>query len=85
MKSSVSVYELNDGLKVLLNGTIEDIRTHMKNLYTTNKYFIEMTLSINLEEDYYAYLDNDANLLDALNKFSYRIKELCAVPIEDFQ
>ena len=85
MKSSVSVYELNDGLKVLLNGTIEDIRTHMKNLYTSNKYFIEMTLSINLEEDYYAYLDNDANLLDALNKFSYRIKELCAVPIEDFQ
>jgi hypothetical protein len=85
MKSSVSVYELNDGLKVLLNGTIEDIRTHMKNLYTSSKYFIEMTLSINLEEDYYAYLDNDANLLDALNKFSYRIKELCAVPIEDFQ
>jgi hypothetical protein len=85
MKSSVSVYELNDGLKVLLNGTIEDIRIHMKNLYTTSKYFIEMTLSINLEEDYYAYLDNDANLFDALNKFSYRIKELCAVPIEDFQ
>jgi hypothetical protein len=85
MKSSVSVYELNDGLKVLLNGTIEDIRIYMKNLYTSNKYFIEMTLSINLEEDYYTYLDNDANLLDALNKFSYRIKELCAVPIEDFQ
>jgi hypothetical protein len=85
MKSSVRVYELNDGLKVLLNGTIEDIRNYMKNLYTSNKYFIEMTLSINLEEDYYAYLDNDANLLDALNKFSYRIKELCAVPIEDFQ
>ena len=85
MKSSVSVYELNDGLKMLLNGTIEDIRIYMKNLYTSSKYFIEMTLSINVEEDYYAYLDNDANLLDALNKFSYRIKELCAVPIEDFQ
>jgi hypothetical protein len=85
MKTSIIVYELNDGLRPILYGSLEDLRIFTKNLYTTSKYFIEMTLSIRLEEDYYAYLDNDANLLDALNKFSYRIKELCAVPIEDFQ
>jgi len=85
MKSSVSVYRLTDGLNVELNGTIEDIRTYMKNLYTSSRYFIEITLSINLEEDYYTYLDNDSKLLDALNKFSLHIKELCGVPIEDFE
>jgi len=85
MKTSITVYELNDGLRVLLYGTIEDLRIFMKNLYTASKYFIEMTLSIRLEEDYYTHLDNDANLFDALNKFSYGIKELCAVSIEDFQ
>ena len=85
MKTSIIVYELNDGLRPILYGSLEDLRIFTKNLYTTSKYFIGMTLSIGLEEDYYTHLDNDANLFDVLNKFGYRINELCAVSIEDFQ
>ena len=85
MKLTVNVYELSNGIQVVLNGTIEDVRIYMKNLYTKNKYFIDMSLCIGIEEDYYSYLDNDNNLNDAISKFGYKVKGLCVVPIEDFQ
>ena len=85
MKLTVNVYELSNGIQVVLNGTIEDVRIYMKNLYNPNKYFIDMSLCIGVEEEYYCYLDNDNNLLEAINKFGYKLKELCLVPIEDFQ
>jgi len=85
MKSSVKVYELSYGVKVLLKGTIEDIRTFMKNKWNHCKYFIEMRIAITDEVEYYTYLDNDINLMVALDSFSFIATELCSVPIEDFQ
>lgn len=88
MRDKVKVYQLIDlddnGSKVLI-GTIEDIRTFMKDRWMTNGDYVNDMLETEfIEEDYYSYLDSDENLLEAVNIMSYMAIEECDVPIEDF-
>ena len=60
MKKSVKVYNLYDveeGTTKLLTGTIEDVRTWMKNRWRECGTFVTDILGFEIEEDYYAYLD----------------------------
>lgn len=87
MKEKVKVYNLYDveeGTTKLLTGTIEDLRTFMKNRWAECGDFVKDMLGFEIEEDYYAYLDNDTNLCLAMSELGYVADEICEVPIEDF-
>lgn len=88
MKDKVKVYQLIDmddnGANVLI-GTIEDIRTFMKDRWGTNGNFVNDMLETEfIEEEYYSYIDNDENLWDVVKVMGYMAIEECEVPIEDF-
>lgn len=89
MKDKVKVYQLidmdNNGAKVLI-GTIEDIRTFMKDRWGTFVKDIMVMLETEFieEEEYYSYIDNDENLWDVVKVMGYMAIEECEVPIEDF-
>jgi len=88
MKEKVKVYNLYDWYTLrtpkLLTGTIEDIRTFMKNRWKDCGDFVKDMLDFEVEEDYYAYLDNDTNLCLAMSELGYVMEDVCEVPIEDF-
>ena len=65
-RDKVTVYQMIDlddnGSKVLI-GTIEDIRTFMKDRWMTSGEFVNDMLETEfIEEDYYSFLDSDENL-----------------------
>ena len=88
IRDKVTVYQMIDlddnGSKVLI-GTIEDIRTFMKDRWMTNGEFVNDMLETEfIEEDYYSFLDSDENLWEAVKIMGYMAIEECEVPIEDF-
>jgi len=91
MKDKVIVYNLLDldnidGMGAdIMTGTIEDIRTFMKNRWNECDEFVAEMLGFEVEEDYYTYIDDDTNLFIAIRELGYIMDEVCVVPIEDFR
>lgn len=88
-KEKVEVYRLSRANNVEdedlpLYGTIEDIRTFMKELWKVDDKMVFITCGFSVEEDFYQYLDTDDHLIKALTDFNLSIELLCEVPIEDF-
>jgi hypothetical protein len=87
MRNQVMVYELvdldNDNER-MLTGTIEDIRTFIKNRWKAAKNLVKMTTGIEVEEDYYTHVDDTKNLFQVISDMRYQANNLCVVPIEDF-
>lgn len=87
LRDSVTVYQLVDlddnGSKVLI-GTINDIREFVKNRWGFFSEHIYEVFDIELEEEFYCYVDDDKNLWEVLNNLGYHAFEECEVPIEDF-
>lgn len=84
MRSKRIVYELMNFNKKVLVGTIEDIRTFIKNRWTETEGFVTEMTGIEVEEDFYAYVDDTKNLFTTMDKMGYQTTNLCIVPIEDF-
>lgn len=84
MRSKRIVYELMKINKKVLVGTIEDIRTFIKNLWKNVDEDIIQITGIKVEEDFYAYVDDTKNLFTTMDKMGYQTTNLCIVPIEDF-
>lgn len=84
------VYETDDDEADdrLITGTIKDVRKWAKDLWKYNDVpngMIKEILNIDIEEDYYNHIDNDAYLLTALRKMGYVVTVGCVVPLEDFE
>lgn len=85
MRNKVIVYELVDtNEEIILTGTIEDIRTFIKNTWKTNKDFIIDITGVKVEEDFYAHVDDTKNLFQVISYMGYQATSVCVVPIEDF-
>ena len=86
MRNKVIVYGLvkNNTNKKVLVGTIEDIRTFIKNRRKDVDTYITRITGIKVEEDFYAYVDDTKNLFTTMDKMGYEATNLCEVPIEDF-
>ena len=87
MKEKVAVYKLVlIGAKNnhIMYGTKEDIRTHIKNQWKDEVIQKDLKEIFPIEEDYYAYLDEDVNLTMQLFMFGVEAEIICEVPIEDF-
>lgn len=84
-RNAVKVYNLvdidNNG-EVILTGTINDIRTWVKNCWRDRKDMVE-TFDIHVEEDWYYFVDS--NLALVISNMGYEAIEVCEVPIEDFE
>jgi len=86
MKNKVKVYNLTDTTlnELVLTGTMEDIRTFIKDRWNKGlQNLITKLLNIHVEEDFYTYVD--ANIHEVLFVLGYQEKEVCEVPIEDFE
>ena len=87
MRKKVIVYELIDmdnNRERLLTGTIEDIRTFIKNRWTETEGVVTEMTGIEVEEDFYTHVDDTKNLFQVIFDLGYQINNLCVVPIEDF-
>jgi hypothetical protein len=86
MRTKVLVYELvkNNINKKVLVGTIGDVRTFIKNRWKEYDTYITRITGINVEEDFYTYVDDTHNLFETLDKMGYNVTKLCEVSIEDF-
>lgn len=97
MKEKVKVLQLLDldapiGDQNILVGTIKDIRVWAKNLWKKDSDFVKDILveiwetdnASPIEEDYYNFLDSDAQLISFLNVCGYGMREICEVPFDDF-
>jgi hypothetical protein len=85
MKNVVKVYvvtDIDDCGTIMLHGTIEDVRKFAKDKF--DDLWSDLTPYPMEEEEYYMYCDDDTNLLKALDTMGYEMKEICEVPIEDF-
>jgi hypothetical protein len=88
MRTKVLVYELVDvdenGERLLI-GTIEDIRTFIKDRwkYVSDNFVTDIT-GIEVEEDFYAHVDDTKNLFQVMYDMGYKATTVCEVPIEDF-
>jgi len=84
-KDKVIVYNLididNNG-DVILTGTMNDIRTWVKNCWQDQKDMVE-TFDIDVEEDWYYFVDSDLALV--ISNMGYDVVVACVVPIEDFE
>jgi len=88
MKEKVSVYQLVDldqDNEVVCNGSMNDIRHWAKNRWEIEKDLINEYYGIEVEEDFYLFLDEDKNLNTLLSDFGYEAQEICVIPIEDFK
>lgn len=86
MKEKVEVYNLidTDLNEIVMTGGIEDVRIYLKNQWKLGLInLIKKVLEIEIEEDYYAFVDNNINVV--LTSLGYIIKEVCQIPIEDFE
>jgi hypothetical protein len=90
MRTKVLVYELVDVVvdesgERLLIGTIEDIRTFIKDRwkYISDNFVTDIT-GIEVEEDFYAHVDDTKNLFQVMSDMGYKATRVCEVPIEDF-
>lgn len=87
MKKKVKVYRLysrNFRNETLVTGTIKDVRIFMKNRWSLYIDEIRNVFDIDIEEDYYTYLDDNINLRSVINQFMYDMDEICEVSIDDF-
>lgn len=87
MKEKVKVYSLIDDVTdgtTLVTGTIEDIRTFMKNRWTECGDYVKEVFGFEIEEDYYTFLDDDSDLRKAMSVFGYVMDEVCEVSIDEF-
>jgi hypothetical protein len=84
MRNKVIVYELVKNNKKVLVGTIEDIRTFIKNRWKDVDTYITRITGIKVEEDFYAYVDDTKNLFQVISDMGYQATSVCVVPIEDF-
>ena len=87
MRTKVLVYELVDidenGERLLI-GTIEDIRTFIKDRWKVSNEFVTDITGIEVEEDFYAHVDDTKNLFQVISDMGYKATTVCEVPIEDF-
>jgi len=96
MKKKVIVYELRDerghqGMRLqprtvntLLWGTLEDIRTYVKNLWKLRFFQDNYSNGWVEEEEFYADMDIDKKLTLFIEELGWETRALCEVPIEDF-
>lgn len=85
-KDKVDVYNLididNNG-EIILTGTMNDIRTWLKNRWCETNEMVVDLFDIHVEEDWYYFVD--ANLALVISNMGYEAIEVCEVPIEDFE
>ena len=88
MKEKVKVYKLVDldtGGDVILHGTLNDVRTWIKNRWKTDSEFVQDILCQTMvEEEFYEMMDNDELLINFISDGGYGIEEICEVPLDDF-
>lgn len=88
MKEKVKVYKLVDldtGGDVILHGTLNDVRTWIKNRWKTDSEFVQDILCQTMvEEEFYEMMDNDEMLINFISDGGYGIEEICEVPLDDF-
>lgn len=85
-RNAVKVYNLNDidnNGEVILTGTMNDIRTWVKNCWHTTNEMVVGLFDIHVEEDWYYFVDSDLALV--ISNMGYEAIEVCEVPIEDFE
>jgi hypothetical protein len=85
-KAVVEVYNLIDidnNRNVILTGTVNDIRTWVKNCWRDRRDMVEL-FDIHVEEDWYYFVDGDLTLV-VISNMGYEMVEVCEVPIEDFE
>ena len=89
MKEKVKVYKLVDfdtGGDLILYGTLNDVRTWIKNRWKTDSEFVQDTLNRTIvEEEFYEMMDNDELLINFISDGGYGIEEICEVPLDDFK
>jgi hypothetical protein len=93
MKEKVKVFQLlklGSGEHILF-GTINDIRTWAKNLWSTNEALTRNLWATNealarlyTEEEFYSLMDGDVTLSNFLQELKVYAKLLCEVPLDDF-
>ncbi len=86
MKDKVKVYNLvdTDLLEIAMSGTLEDIRIHIKDQWKAGlQNLIIDFFGFDLEEDYYQFVDT--NFDEVVSRLGFDLKEICEVPIEDFE
>jgi hypothetical protein len=80
--TSVKVYQIFNGERILKYGTMADVIKFAKDLWTNTSMKAWFDDKFDIEEDYYAFVDADP--AKALRIVGLTYHEICEVPIEDF-